>query len=1008
MRTRLIALVLVPTLVAVLLGGLRVATSVQSATEYERVRTVAEFITNLGDLGHQLDVERDLSARFVAAGRRGSQAKLTDQQNAVDSAVQIVQDRRKVVEPALGEIGRQVVSRLLDRLSELRSLRATITDSQLPALPALQKYSLVLDDLLTVFDETARGSTDETLDASASALASLSRAAEQASRQRGLVAMALITRRFTQAELEAFNAARAEQASELKVFFSRATLDERQMYADTVSGQKIDRAAGLVERVLELTRENQPLSGLGGGGTSDVDFWFDAANEGLNRMHDVQRALGRSIVDRAAELARGDQSQAAINIGVVAVLLILVLAITIVMARSLVSPLRRLRGEALEIAGRRLPEMVQKLRESEGNTGPPEVQPIGVASADEVGEVARAFDEVHREAIRLASDEAQLRSNVSAMFVNLSRRTQTLVERQITLIDGLEQGEQDDSRLGDLFRLDHLATRMRRNSENLLVLAGQEPARRWSQPVPLLDVTRASLSEVENYERVAMHVPTGVSIAGQAVNDVIHLLAELVENAISFSPRETRVTMSANRIDGGGVMISITDAGIGMTDEELAQTNWRLANPPVVDVSVSRRMGLFVVGRLALRNGIRVQLRRHDTGGLTAMVLLPESLMGMAMHPVGAGAPAGQSLAGAGAPAWSATGQPAGQGLFTSNTPANGVFDFPTGSGPFTEPSPFGGSNGAGPLGPTTGGGGLGGPMTGGGGYGGPPTGSGGGYGGPPTGSGGLYGPGSGGFGGPPTGSGGFGGPPTGSGGFGGPPTGPGGGYGGPPTGSRGYAGPGSDAFGGPATGSGGFGGPPSGPSSFAGPATGQSGLAGPPTGPGGRGGELPSRLKPRRYDTSDLDAVTGPLPAVRSSPMEQEDDFLPIFASVESAWFRRVDKDQDQEKASTGWQEIPADAGWQAAAAVQEPVRDGTTAAGLPKRVPKANLVPGSAGTPEAAAAPLPAMPPLSPDRARSRLSSFQQGIRQGRAVARGELSEDEVAFNAELRRIQGDKEDK
>jgi hypothetical protein len=140
---------------------------------------------------------------------------------------------------------------------------------------------------------------------------------------------------------------------------------------------------------------------------------------------------------------------------------------------------------------------------------------------------------------------------------------------------------------------------------------------------------------------------------------------------------------------------------------------------------------------------------------------------------------------------------------------------------------------------------------------------------------------------------------------------------------------------------------------------------------------------------------------------MEQEEEFLPIFASVESAWFRRADHSPDEEKASNAWEEIPADAGWQAAAAVQEPVRDGTTAAGLPKRVPKANLVPGSAGAPEAAT-PAPAMPALSPDRARSRLSSFQQGIRQGRAVARGELSEDEVGFNSELRRIRGDKEDK
>ncbi|MGW4643819.1 nitrate- and nitrite sensing domain-containing protein [Sphaerisporangium sp. NPDC004334] len=1065
-RTRLIALILVPTTVAVLLGGLRVATSIQSATEYERVRTVAEFVTTLSDLVHQLDLERDLTSRFVANGRRGTQARLLirEQQSDVDVAVQRVLDRKSTVQQALGEVGKQEFSRVLDRLSELHTLRDIAVSSQLPPLPSLQKYDLVIDDLLAVFDETARGSTNETLGSSAAAFAALSRSAEQASRQRGLMLTALVVRAFDKNTLSAFQTAKSQQASELNSFLFLATPSQRQAYSDTVSGRQIDLAAAMVDRALFITQSGAVRSQTGGppqpgsatldliDGGNDVQAWFDAASDGLNRMHEAQRTLGRSIVDQAADLARADQSQAAVNIGVVALLLILVLVITTVMARSLVSPLRQLRREALEIAGRRLPEMVQKLRESEGNSGPPDVRPIGVGSTDEVGEVARAFDEVHREAIRLASDEAQLRSNVSAMFVNLSRRTQTLVERQITLIDGLEQGEQDDKRLGDLFRLDHLATRMRRNSENLLVLAGQEPARRWSQPVALLDVTRASLSEVENYERVAMNVPGGVSIVGQAVNDVIHLLAELVENAISFSPRETRVSVTGNRIDGGGVMISITDAGIGMTDEELAQTNWRLANPPVVDVSVSRRMGLFVVGRLALRNGIRVQLRRHDTGGLTAMVLLPESLMGSPTH-LG-GAPGAHS--GAQAPAWSAMGgQPAGQGMFGATPQTSGAFDVPAGAGAFggsfADAGAFGGPNGAGPMGPTTGGG-FGGPSTGPGSFGGPATGSGG-YSGPPTGSGGFYGPGSGGFGGPPTG-GGYGGPPSGPSSFGGPATG--GGYGGPasdaftrgpapdafgtrngppsdafgtrngppsdafgaPTGGQGSFGPsafggpptGPGSFGGPATGAGSFGGPAAGAGSF-GPPTGPGSFGGPPTGPGARGGEageLPGRLRPRRYDSSDLDAVTGPLPAVHTSPMEQEEEFLPIFASVESAWFRRVDSEQEKDKDLPGWQQIPADAGWQAAAVVQEPVRDGTTAAGLPKRVPKANLVPGSAGTQEAAASPPPAMPALSPDRARSRLSSFQQGIRQGRAVARGELSEDEVAYNAELRRIQGDKEDK
>ncbi|WP_344057114.1 sensor histidine kinase [Sphaerisporangium rubeum] len=960
-RTRLIALILVPTLVAVLLGGLRVYGSIQSASEYERLRTVAEFGINLADLVHEIDLERDLSVRFVANGRRGNQARLLirDQQNAVDAAAQIVADRREVVEPSLGSIGRQAYRRVLGRMAQLRTLRETIGESQLPPLPSMQKYNEVNDDILALFDEVGRGGGDEALSSRAAALTSLVRAAEQASRQRGLMSIALTFHAFDPTLLEAFNAARAQQASELSAFLFRAGATERQRYSDTVTSPLIDRAAGVVDRVLSLAREGAELRNLSGGAESDVDYWFKAASDGLDRMQVVQRALGRTIVDQASEFARSDQSQAAIDIAVLAVLLIMVLVITTVVARSLVSPLRRLRREALEIAGRRLPELVQKLRESEASEGPPDVRPIGVMSNDEVGEVARAFDEVHREAIRLASDEAQLRSNVSAMFVNLSRRTQTLVERQISLIDGLEQGEQDDGRLGDLFRLDHLATRMRRNSENLLVLAGQEPARRWSQPVPLLDIARASLSEVENYERVAMNVPTGVSIAGQAVNDVIHLLAELVENAISFSPRETRVTMTANRIDGGGVMISITDAGIGMTDEELAQTNWRLAHPPVVDVSVSRRMGLFVVGRLALRNGIRVQLRRHDGGGLTAMVLLPETLMGTPTH-----APGGPATAGA--PAWASSGQPAG--LFTPAAATAGSSSFGPMTGPYGPAT--GGTNGGpglGPMGPTTGGG------YGYGGYGDPSTGPGGhgGYGDPSTGQGNH-----GGYGGPPSGPGMFGGPATGA--FGGPSTG---GYAGPSTG------PATGAFGGPATGPS-MGSPP-GPGRF-----------GPPTGP--PTSEMPPvRMRPRRYETSEQDAATGPLPVVRSAPMEQE-EYLPIFAAVESAWFRRAEPNAPEAPVA-GWQEAAADRGWQAAAVVQEPVRDGTTSAGLPKRVPKANLVPGSANTAEQGpSSPAPAMPPLSPERARNRLSSFQQGIRQGRAVARGELSEDEVPYKTELRRME------
>ncbi|WP_169369276.1 sensor histidine kinase [Streptosporangium roseum] len=626
-RSRLVALILVPTAAAVLLGGVQVFASMRAAADYQQVNDLARLSDHIGALTHELAEERDHTAWFIALGRPAREAEaVRTRMNAVDAAVTHVRDSGTLLRKAVTGRTRDEVDTVITRLDDLGPLRDQALKSTLLPDAAIDAYSLVIADLLSLHDELGKGSADDVLFGQALTLDALARAKEAASLQRALLAVVLVAGRFEQEQMERFLGALSSERNERRTFAAEAGSERRRLFDETVNGRTADRAEFLRELVLLRAASGASLKGLDLAEEDDARQWYDAATVTIDRMRDVEQRHAQDIVTRSQELGGAEQSRALLVAGSVAGLLLVVLLITTGVARSLVRPLRRLRREALRVAGERLPAYVQQVRESRDGEIIAEVPPIGVMSRDEIGEVARAFDEVHREAVRLAGEEAKLRNTVNAMFVNLSRRSQTLVERQLTLVERLERGERDDQRLADLFKLDHLATRMRRNSENLLVLAGQEVARRWRQPVELMDVVRASLSEVENYDRVTVQVQSEAAVAGPAVSDVVHLLAELVENAVSFSPKDSRVVVSSSRIDGGGVMISVTDQGIGMVQEELSQANWRLAHPQAADASVARRMGLFVVGRLALKHGIRVQLRPQGTG-LTAMVLLPEGLL---------------------------------------------------------------------------------------------------------------------------------------------------------------------------------------------------------------------------------------------------------------------------------------------------------------------------------------------------------------------------------------------
>jgi signal transduction histidine kinase len=487
----------------------------------------------------------------------------------------------------------------------------------------ITNYSLALADLFTFDDAIAQQAGSAALVGKVRTLGSLSRMKDQASQQRAILEAALVSRQFQPGTLDALTAAQAQQAADLASFGTAATLAESQALDNTVAGRPVDLARALEQRAIVLGGGGRPLE-LGPRASQQ---WYSNMSYTIGRMRQAERQLSSAIVRQANALHQGAMRSLMLTAAVAAAVLIIVLLATVVIARSMVRPLRQLKAGALEVAGARLPEEVRELSTAGGADQGVEVEPIGVHSTDEIGQVARAFDQVHQEAVQLAADEARLRGSVSAMFVSLSRRSGSLLERLLRLIDSLELGEQDSERLADLFRMDHLATRMRRNSENLLVLAGQEPPRRWAEPVSLADVVRASVSEIEQYDRVVLDMQPGLAITGNAVADTVHLLAEIIENATTFSAKGTQVAVSGHSLRSGGVLISVIDSGMGMTEDQLAQVNWRLENPPVADVEVSRHMGLFAVAHLAERHGIRVRLKAATGGGLIARVWLPGALI---------------------------------------------------------------------------------------------------------------------------------------------------------------------------------------------------------------------------------------------------------------------------------------------------------------------------------------------------------------------------------------------
>lgn len=397
--------------------------------------------------------------------------------------------------------------------------------------------------------------------------------------------------------------------------------------------------AAAVERLAQLTPTGDGAASRGSsdirrdaytrplGESVDTTQLTSAMRTGTDHYHAMAQQLSsdleRTVHARANALRSAALRDTAIILGAVLAALVFALGV----GRSLIRSIGRLRRGALQVAQVQLPEEIDRL--SKGG-GLPEITALPVRTNEEVGQLARAIDDIHFQAVRLASEHG-VRLQIGEMFETLSRRSRSLIEEQLVLIETLELDEDDPARLDHLFRLDHLATRMRRNGDNLLVLADTVERHRRSASVPLLEVLHAAMSEVEQYHRVKVGPTVDGSIVGASAGDVGHLIAELLDNALRYSPPESSVSVTVSRAVDAGILVEVADRGLGMSADDLRAANERLALGGEVTSETAKRMGLFVVGRLARRHEATVRLRTTaaltDRPGVTASVHLPGALL---------------------------------------------------------------------------------------------------------------------------------------------------------------------------------------------------------------------------------------------------------------------------------------------------------------------------------------------------------------------------------------------
>ncbi|MFE7561593.1 nitrate- and nitrite sensing domain-containing protein [Kitasatospora sp. NPDC057500] len=643
-RAKIIALLLVPIVALAALWAYATLTTAGDVwSRLDLSRTYKEFGAPVDQYAHDLQNERRAAVeRLADPASRAARDALAQAQAVTDRDLAVLRQKKDTGSGRLDEAQRGRLLQILAAADQLPPLRAQVGRAALNWEFALAQYTDLVEPTFG-FRSAFVARQSGQLPRQGTILTELVRAREYLSQE--------------DAAMEGLSTATARPTAEQYQVALDALHNQQALFTVYIAElDPVDQADYIALRGGEawasLARAEADFVGAGGPErvvqAINGDDWRQTADQALGDLAAINARLAGTIDERDHSYAIGLLWRGGIAgvIGLVAVVLSVLISYRI--GRGLVRDLIGLRNAANELAGTRLPSVMLRLRKGEAVDVAAEAPELEFGPA-EIGQVGQAINAVQRAAVEAAVEQAELRRGVSAVFVNLARRSQVLLHRQLTLLDTMERRTEDPAELEDLFKVDHLTTRMRRHAEGLIILAGGSPGRAWRKPVRMVDVVRAAVGEVEDYARVIVRPFPGTGLLGSAVADVTHLVAELVENAAVYSPPATQVTVQGEVV-AHGFALEIDDRGLGLSEQALAGINERLAVEQEFDLADTDRLGLFVVSRLARRHGIRVHLRPSPYGGTTAVVLIPRELLAEAPdglpEPLAAGAGSG---AGAGA-----------------------------------------------------------------------------------------------------------------------------------------------------------------------------------------------------------------------------------------------------------------------------------------------------------------------------------------------------------------------